>query len=89
MRRQRSRTRQARLRQFYETLPPIQQGIVICAFLGNALLVVTVDAVAAGAIRWLVAHALMRAVDTGRAAGWLERSERWVTPSATGHAPPA
>jgi len=50
MRRQKDRNRQARLRQFYERLPPVQRGIIICAFLGNALLVVTVEGVTAVAV---------------------------------------
>jgi hypothetical protein len=96
-------------------LPPVQQGVVVCALLGNALLVVTLDgvivvavirgairswqhrrlgpgaalrtgigtplsgALAATAIHWLVVQGLIRALDTGRAATWLERSERWLT----------
>jgi len=118
MGRQKGRDRQARLLQFQETLPPLQQGVVICVLLCNALVMVTVDGVAAiaiirgairtwrrrrlgpvaamrtgigpalcwvlatAAIQWLVAQGLMRAVDTGRAAAWLERSERWLTASA-------
>ena|SRR5215475_4873965 len=113
MRRQSGRDRQARLLQFYETLPPIQRGVVICVLLGNAVLVVTIEgvvvvavvrgaihswrhrrlgpvvamrsmgpplcaALAAISIQWVVAHGLMRAVDTGRASAWLERSERWL-----------
>jgi len=115
MRRGHGQDSQARLRQFYETLPPVQQGVVVCALLGNALLVVTVDgvvviavmrgairswqhrrlgpvaalrmgispplsgALAAAAIHWLVMRELLRALDTGHAATWLERSERWLT----------
>jgi len=96
-------------------LPPLQQGVVLCVLLGNALLVVTLDgvivvavirgairswqhrrlgpvaalrtgighplsgALAAAAIHWLVMRALIRALDTGRAATWLERSQRWLT----------
>jgi hypothetical protein len=118
MRRGNDQDGQARLQQFYQTLPPMQQGVVICVLLGNALLVVTLDgvvvvavirgaihswrrrrlgpgaamrtgigpalygALAATAIQWVVAQGLIRAVDTGRAAAWLERSERWLTASA-------
>ena len=110
--------RQARLLEFYQTLPPTQQGVAICVLLGNALLVVTLDgvavvaiirgakhswrhrrfgpgaamrtgigpalcgALAAAALQWIVAQGLIRAVDTGRAAAWLERSERRLTASA-------
>ncbi len=118
MRRQKSLDRQTRLREFHETLPPMQRGVVITVLLGNALLVVTVDgllavAVIRGAVRswghrgfgpaaavrigigpalgatlvgaamqWVVAEGLIRAVETGRAGAWLERSERWLTASA-------
>ena len=104
--------------QFYQAVPPMQQGVIICVLLGNALLVVTLDgvvvvavirgaihswrdrrlgpvaamrtgvgpalcgALAATAIQWVVAQGLIRAVDTGRAAAWLKRSERWLTASA-------
>jgi hypothetical protein len=30
-------------------------------------------------IQWAAARALIRAVDTGRAAAWLARTERWLT----------
>jgi hypothetical protein len=109
---------QARLTQFYQTRPPVQQGVIVCFLLGNALLVVTTGgvvvvavirgaingwrhrrlgpvaamrtgispmlcaALATHAIHWVVARRLMRAVDTGRAAAWLERSERWLTSGA-------
>jgi len=118
MRRRNGQDRQARLLQFYQALPPMQQGVVVCVLLGNALLVVTLDgvvvvavirgaihswrhrrlgpgaamrtgigpalcgALAATAIQWVVAQGLIRAVDTGRAAAWLERSERRLTASA-------
>lgn len=36
-------------------------------------------AVAAAAIQRAVAQGIIRAVDTGRAATWLESSERWLT----------
>jgi hypothetical protein len=117
MRRRNGGDPQARLLQFYQALPPMQQGVVICVLLGNALLVVTLDgvvvvavicgaihswrhrrlgpgaamrtglgpalcwALAATAIQWVVAQGLIRAVDTGRAADWLERSERRLTAS--------
>jgi hypothetical protein len=103
--------------QFYQTRPPMQQGLIVCVLLGNALLVVSIDgvvvvavirgaihswrdrrlgpvtavrtgigpalcgALAASAIQWVVARGLTRAVDTGRAAAWLERTERWLTAS--------
>jgi hypothetical protein len=115
MRRENGQDRHAQLVQFYQTRPPLQQGVIICVLLGNALLVVTLDGVvvvavirgaiqswrhrrlgpvaamrmgigpalgaatAASAIQWLVALGLFRAMDTGRAAAWLERSERWPT----------
>jgi hypothetical protein len=96
----------------------MQQGVIICVLLGNALLVVTLDgvvavavirgaintwrhrrlgpeavvrtgispvlcaALAATAIQWAVVQRLIRAVDTGRAAAWLELSERWLTANA-------
>jgi hypothetical protein len=96
----------------------MQQGVIICVLLGNALLVVTLDgvvvvavirgainswrhrrlgpqavirtgispvlcaALAATAIQAVMAERLLRAVDTGRAAAWLERSERWLTANA-------
>jgi len=118
MPRRNGKDRQAQLLQFYQTLPPMQQGVVICVLLGNALLVVTLDgvvvvavirgairswrhrrlglwaamrtgigpalcaALAATAIQWAVAQGLIRAVDTGRAAAWLERSARRLTASA-------
>lgn len=118
MRRGNDPDRQARLRQFFESRPPMQQGVIICVLLGNALLVVTVDgvivvavirgainswrhrrlgpgtamrtgvgpvlcaAVAAAAIQREVVKRLLNAVDTGRAAVWLERSERWLTAGA-------
>jgi hypothetical protein len=118
MRRGDDQDRQARLLQFYQALPPMQQGVVICVLLGNALLVVTLDgvvvvavirgaihswrhrrlgpeaamrtgigpalcgALAATAIQWVVTQGLLRTVDTGRAAAWLERSERWLTARA-------
>jgi hypothetical protein len=117
MRRGNGQDRQGQLRQFYETLPPTQQGVYICVLLGHALLVVTLDgavvvavirgailtwrhrrlgpaaavrtgigpalcgALAVTAIQRVVAQGLIRAVDTGRAAAWLERSERWLTAS--------
>lgn len=121
MRRQADDRQPTRLRQFHETLPPLQQGVVITVLLANATVVVTADttvmaAVLGGAIRgWrhrklglaaaarssvspvlcgvlaaaLAAHAievavmreLLRAVDDGRAAGWLERAERWLISS--------
>jgi hypothetical protein len=110
--------RQSRLLEFYQTRPPMQQGVIICVLLSNALLVVTLDgvvavavirgaissrrhrrlgpqavmrtgvspvlcaALAATAIQWVVVERLIRAVDTGRAAAWLERSERWLTANA-------
>jgi hypothetical protein len=118
MRRRNNQDRQAQLRQFHQTLPPVQQGVAVCVLLGTALLVVTLDgvvvvavirgaihswrdrrlgpatvirtgigpalggALAAAAIQWVVAQGLIRAVDTGRAAAWLERSERWLTARA-------
>jgi hypothetical protein len=118
MRRRKSQDRQAQLVQFYETLPPLQRGVVICVLLCNALLVVAVQgvvavaiirgavhvwqhrrlglaaamrtgsrpalfgAIAAAAVQWMVVRWLMRAMDSGRAAAWLERSERWLTDSA-------
>jgi ABC-type Fe3+ transport system permease subunit len=45
MRRGRDRGREARLREFFQGLSPIQRGVVICVLLANALLVVTVDSV--------------------------------------------
>lgn len=39
-------------------------------------------ALAATTIQWVVARALIRAMDTGRAATWLERGERWLTAEA-------
>lgn len=39
-------------------------------------------AVGASAIQWVVARGLIRAMESGRAAAWLERSERWLTTSA-------
>jgi hypothetical protein len=96
----------------------MQQGVIICVLLGNALLVVTLDgviviavihgainswrrrrlgpaavmrtgispalcaALAATTIQWVVIQRLIRAVDTGRAAAWLEHSERWLTANA-------
>jgi hypothetical protein len=39
-------------------------------------------ALAVAAIQWAAAQALVRAVDSGRAAAWLARSERWLTASA-------
>jgi hypothetical protein len=107
--------RKARLLQFYNSLPPMQQGVVMCVLLGNALAVVTLDgvivvavirgavrswrrrplspltairtaigptlcvALAGAAIERATVQELMRAVDTGRAAAWLERAERWLT----------
>jgi hypothetical protein len=104
--------------QFYQTRPPMQQGLIVCVLLGNALLVVSIDgvvvvavirgaihswrdrrlgpvaamrtgigpalswALAATAIQRVVAQGLIRAVDTGRAAAWLERSEQWLTARA-------
>jgi hypothetical protein len=112
--------RTAQLLEFYHSLPPTQQGVVVCVLLGNALLVVTIDgivfvtvvraavhswqhrrlrsvaairtgispalcgALAAHAVQWVLVQGLMRAVETGRAAAWLERSERWLTASAGG-----
>jgi hypothetical protein len=117
MRRGNDQAREARLRQFFQELPPVQRGVVICVLLANALLVVTVDSVvivatirgairswqyrrmgllaairtgigpalcaalAATAIQWLVAYGLIRAIETGRATAWLERSERWLSAS--------
>jgi hypothetical protein len=96
----------------------MQQGVIICVLLGNALLVVTLDSVvvvgvirgainswrhrrlgpgavmrtgispvlgaalAATAIQWVTVQRLIRAVDTGQAAAWLERGERWLTANA-------
>jgi hypothetical protein len=107
--------RQARLLEFYQSRPAMQQGVIICVLLGNALLVVTLDSVvvvavvrgairswrhrrsgpeavmrtgispalcaalAATGIQWLAIQQLLRAVDTGRAAAWLEHGERWLT----------
>jgi hypothetical protein len=39
-------------------------------------------AVIAVALQWVVAEGLFRAVDTGRASAWLERSDRWLTAGA-------
>jgi hypothetical protein len=39
------------------------------------------SALAASAIQWMVAQGLIRAVESGRAAAWLERSESWLTAS--------
>jgi hypothetical protein len=50
MSREQSRDRRARLHQFYETLPVMQRGLVICVLLSNALLVLTVDGVVGVAI---------------------------------------
>jgi hypothetical protein len=118
VRRQNSQDQHSRLLEFYQTRPPLQQGVIICVLLGNALLVVTLDgvvviavtrgaihswrhrrlgpvsamrtgigpalcaAIAASAIQWIVAQGLLRAMDSGRAAAWLERSERWLTANA-------
>ncbi len=118
MRRGTARVERDRLVQLYQTVPPIQQGVIICVLLANALLVVTLDglvvvAVVSGAIRsWrhrrlgpvaavrtgigpalcgaiaattihrVVAQELLRTVESGHAAVWLERSERWLTARA-------
>lgn len=50
--RDRGRDRQARLREFYESLPPTQQGVVISVLLAYASAVVAVDgALAIAALR--------------------------------------
>lgn len=52
MRLQRDRDRQARLRQFYESLPPTQQGVVVSVLLAYASATVAVDgALAIAALR--------------------------------------
>lgn len=52
MRLQRERDRQARLRQFYESLPPTQQGVVVSVLLAYASAAVAVDgALAIAALR--------------------------------------
>jgi hypothetical protein len=45
MRRGKDQAREARLRQFFQDVPPTQRGVMICVLLVNALLVVTVDGV--------------------------------------------
>jgi hypothetical protein len=118
MRRENGQDQHARLLEFYQTRPPLQQGVIICVLLGNALLVVALDSVVviavirgaihswrhrrlgpvsamrtgigpalsaamtASAIQWMVAQGLLRAMDSGRAAAWLEQSERWLTAGA-------